>query len=60
MIKIFFSSYLIWVNNPFYLWLSQVIVAIVSMLQTIIIFYLSFKVCLFDIFRKKLHTTVIE
>ncbi|KHN80504.1 Potassium channel subfamily T member 2 [Toxocara canis] len=36
-------EYLIWVDRAKYLWMTQVIVAVISIAQTIVIFYLSYK-----------------
>uniref|UniRef100_A0A915C0M2 Potassium channel subfamily T member 2 n=1 Tax=Parascaris univalens TaxID=6257 RepID=A0A915C0M2_PARUN len=36
-------EYLIWVDRAKYLWMAQVIVAIISIAQTVVIFYLSYK-----------------
>ncbi|MFH4974553.1 hypothetical protein AB6A40_001262 [Gnathostoma spinigerum] len=36
-------AYLIWVDRSFYLWACQVIVAVISMIENVVIFYLSYK-----------------
>lgn len=43
-IKKNFSEYLLWVDTNDYVWVAQTVVAILSIIQTMIIFYISYQV----------------